>query len=169
MMRRTRPRLLFIACFLALGAGAALAQSTFATLTGTITDSSNAVLPGATITVTNERTQSVRTSVTDNVGFYQVANLDPGPYRIVATLSGFADQTRHHGREGTGIEPPRSPAIHERGGVVGRQDWSRFSCARRRHHSSDGDFLDLMGYRRSRCAALSGHSGGNARLLPPAR
>ena len=94
MMRRTRPRLLFVACFLALGAGAALAQSTFATLTGTITDSSNAVLPGATITVTNERTQSVRTSVTDNVGFYQVANLDPGPYRIVATLSGFADQTR---------------------------------------------------------------------------
>ena len=95
MMRRTRPAsLLLVACFFVFGAGAALAQSTFGTLTGTITDSSNAVLPGATMTVTNERTQSVRTSVTDSVGNYLMPNLDPGPYRIVATLSGFADQTR---------------------------------------------------------------------------
>jgi hypothetical protein len=83
-----------VACVLVLGARGAFAQSTFATLTGTITDNSNAVLPGVTITVTNERTQSVRTAVTDNVGNYLLPNLDPGQYRIVAALSGFADQTR---------------------------------------------------------------------------
>jgi hypothetical protein len=72
----------------------ALAQSTFATLTGTVVDSSGAVLPGVTITVTNVRTQAARTAVTDDVGNYLLANLDAGEYRVVTALSGFAEQTR---------------------------------------------------------------------------
>src|SRR5437867_10071309 len=71
-----------------------LAQSTFATLTGTVTDSSGAVLPGVTITVTNIGTEGTRSLVTDDVGNYLVPNLDAGGYRIVAALSGFAEQTR---------------------------------------------------------------------------
>src|SRR5438128_6508821 len=90
---RARPMFL-AACLLSLIAGPALAQSTFATLTGTVLDSSGAVLPGVTVTVTNTRTQSTRTVVTDEVGNYQVPNLDAGEYRIVTALSGFAEQTR---------------------------------------------------------------------------
>jgi hypothetical protein len=82
-----------LACLLAIAAPAR-AQSTFATLTGTVTDSSGAVLPGVTITVTSTRTQSTRTVVTDNVGNYVLPNLDPGTYRVVARLDGFAEQTR---------------------------------------------------------------------------
>jgi hypothetical protein len=70
------------------------AQSTFATLTGTVTDASGAVLPAATITVTNTATKNVWTVVTDNVGEYVLPNLDAGTYRITMTLSGFAVQTR---------------------------------------------------------------------------
>jgi hypothetical protein len=81
-------------CVVGLVARPALAQSTFGTLTGTVTDSSNAVLPGATVTVTNTRTQSVRITVTDGAGNYLLANLDAGEYRIVASLSAFSDQTR---------------------------------------------------------------------------
>jgi hypothetical protein len=83
-----------LACFGGLAASPALAQSTFATLTGTVTDSSNAVLPGVTVTVTNARTQSVRVVVTDGAGNYLLPNLDAGEYTIVASLVAFADQTR---------------------------------------------------------------------------
>jgi len=82
------------AALFALIASAALAQSTFATLTGTIVDASGAVLPGVTVTATNTRTQATRTVTTDDVGNYQLPNLDPGAYRIVTALSGFAEQTR---------------------------------------------------------------------------
>jgi len=90
---RTSPVFL-VACLLSLIAGPALAQSTFATLTGTVLDSSGAVLPGVTITVTNTRTRSARTVVTDSVGNYLLPNLDAGEYRIVTALSGFAEQAR---------------------------------------------------------------------------
>jgi hypothetical protein len=83
-----------ISLFLTAVAGPASAQSTFATLTGTVTDTSGAVLPGVTVTVTNTRTQSSRTVVSDDVGNYLLPNLDPGAYTIVTALSGFAEQTR---------------------------------------------------------------------------
>jgi hypothetical protein len=94
-VRASSPLLLLLAvCLGGLVAGPALAQSTFATLTGTVTDSSNAVLPGVTVTITSVRTQSVRTVVTDGAGSYLMPNLDAGTYRIVASLSAFNDQTR---------------------------------------------------------------------------
>ena len=96
-MRRSTLRsalVVLVACLFALIAGSAIAQSTFAALTGTVLDSSGGVLPGVTVTVTNTRTQSTRTVVTDEVGNYQVPNLDAGEYRIVTVLSGFAEQTR---------------------------------------------------------------------------
>jgi hypothetical protein len=94
MLRIHTLRSVLIAWLFAIGTGTALAQSTFATLTGTVTDSSGAVLPGVTITVTNIGTEGTRSLVTDAVGNYQVPNLDAGGYRIVAALSGFAEQTR---------------------------------------------------------------------------
>src|SRR6058998_1198138 len=97
-MRRSTLRpsslLVLLVCVGGLVAGPALAQSTFATLTGTVTDSSGAVLPGVTITITNTRTQSERTAISDNAGNYLVPNLDAGDYRIVANLTGFAERTR---------------------------------------------------------------------------
>src|SRR5262249_28368502 len=88
------PRLFVVASVFALIAAPALAQSTLATLTGTVLDSSGAVLPGVTVTVTNTRPQATRTFVTDDVGNYLVPNLDAGEYQIVTTLAGFAEQTR---------------------------------------------------------------------------
>jgi carboxypeptidase family protein len=88
-----RPACIVVLLF-AIGAAPLRAQSTFATLTGTVVDSSGGVLPGVTITVTNVRTQAARTVVTDDVGNYLVANLDAGNYRIVTALSGFAEHAR---------------------------------------------------------------------------
>jgi hypothetical protein len=66
-----------------------LAQSTFSTLVGTIADSAQAVVPGATVTVTNKGTSAVRTATTDNAGNYILANLEAGEYQITVEAKGF--------------------------------------------------------------------------------
>jgi hypothetical protein len=71
------------------GAGNVWAQAGMATLIGTVKDAQNAVLPGATITVTSRATGVVRTTVTNDSGNFSVAALVPGKYDMVVELSGF--------------------------------------------------------------------------------
>ena len=73
----------------------AAAQSTFASLTGTVTDQSGAVLPGATVTVTSAAMGVERTVITGGSGEFQVPNLDAGSYRLLVRLDSFADATRN--------------------------------------------------------------------------
>jgi Carboxypeptidase regulatory-like domain/TonB-dependent Receptor Plug Domain/TonB dependent receptor len=63
-------------------------------ITGTVTDSSNAVLPGATITTTNTDTQQARTVITNDTGSYSVPYLLPGTYDVRAEKAGFKLFTR---------------------------------------------------------------------------
>ena len=70
------------------------AQSITATIRGSATDSSGAVLPGATITVKQVETGFVRTVKTSNTGSYEVSNLPPGSYEIAAELAGFKQFVR---------------------------------------------------------------------------
>jgi hypothetical protein len=65
------------------------AQGTTATIRGTVQDSSGGVLPGATITLINEGTKAVQSTVSDARGQYIVAGLFPGTYDMKVELSGF--------------------------------------------------------------------------------
>src|SRR5258705_12373616 len=67
----------------------AWAQAT-ATISGTARDQSGAVLPGVTITVTQQETGLTRTTVSNDTGSYVLPNLPLGPYRLEAALQGFA-------------------------------------------------------------------------------
>jgi hypothetical protein len=60
-----------------------------AQISGTVRDSSGAVLPGVDVTATQTDTNFVRSTVTDASGNYVLPNLPTGPYRLQATLSGF--------------------------------------------------------------------------------
>src|SRR5579862_6085137 len=68
--------------------GVALAQST-ATLEGTITDATGAVVPGAKIVVHNLGTGEERTAQTDSAGVYVVPSLPVGNYRVNVTAPGM--------------------------------------------------------------------------------
>jgi len=68
---------------------AAWAQLATAELNGRVTDSSGAVLPGATVTVTQTATGLVRSDVTDASGNYLFSALPTGPYRLEVALQGF--------------------------------------------------------------------------------
>jgi hypothetical protein len=70
-------------------ASSAFAQISTAQLAGRVTDSSGAVLPGVTVTMTQTDTAAVRSVVTDGEGAYLVSNLPPGPYRLEVALQGF--------------------------------------------------------------------------------
>ena len=67
----------------------AYGQSTFGTITGRVTDKSGGVVPSVSVTVTNQDTGIVRTTVTDDVGNYEITHLNPGPYTVAAQLTGF--------------------------------------------------------------------------------
>ena len=65
------------------------AQMTRGSIAGIVRDASGAVVPGATVTVTNVATNAAQTAVTDGEGFYRVPALEPGVYTVNSELSGF--------------------------------------------------------------------------------
>jgi len=67
----------------------ASAQIQNATFTGTVTDPSGAVIPGATVTITNVGTNLTATVDTDSGGLYRAAELPVGSYKIEVSASGF--------------------------------------------------------------------------------
>jgi hypothetical protein len=75
-------------------AGSAFAQQTESRILGKVLDSSNAALPGVTVTVMSLRTGAAREAITDVDGSYIVTNLGPGNYLVKAVLSGFQEQRR---------------------------------------------------------------------------
>lgn len=77
-----------------LAAGPAAAQTVTGTIQGTVVDTSGGVLPGVTVTITQTATGAERTVVTNEVGFFSAPYLPIGPYKLVATLSGFGSIVR---------------------------------------------------------------------------
>ena len=74
-------------------ATAVFAQGT-GEITGTVTDATGGIVPGASVTVTNTATGAARHGVSNDAGVYSVPALSPGSYTVVVELQGFRTQTR---------------------------------------------------------------------------
>src|SRR6185436_16527773 len=74
-------------------ANPAFSQGLYATVTGTVSDSSGAVIPGVTIKATNVDTGVVSTTLSNEAGIYNYRDLIPGRYTLSASLSGFQTKT----------------------------------------------------------------------------
>lgn len=89
-------------CLLSLSMVIGAAQVAFAqsadtgAISGTISDKSGAVLPGATITVTNDNTGVAKTTTTNNSGFYSIESVLSGDYTVAIQREGFATSTFQH-------------------------------------------------------------------------
>jgi hypothetical protein len=88
MLQAARHRVLTV-LFVACTAGRAFAQLDTGTIIGTVTDPSGAVLPGVTVTVTQEGTAVLQTAVTNSSGQYIFPGLRVGRYTVAAELQGF--------------------------------------------------------------------------------
>lgn len=82
-----------LAVFCVLTASPMWAQQN-AIMVGTITDTSGAVVPGATVNATNVNTGVKRTTVTNSTGYYRIENLIPGQYTLSAEAKGFQRAVR---------------------------------------------------------------------------
>jgi hypothetical protein len=85
-----------VLCMLCVLAAATVhAQVQAGSITGSVTDSSNSILPGTTVTVTGERLiGGAATQITDSAGAYRFDRLPPGSYVVKFELQGFRTMTR---------------------------------------------------------------------------
>ncbi len=67
-------------------------QTVQGVITGTITDPSGAVVPNATVTITNSETGLAQTTTTETNGAYRLPLVPPGTYTIEIKASGFAEE-----------------------------------------------------------------------------
>src|SRR5690349_14599400 len=72
----------------------AWSQALSGTIVGTVTDSAGAVVPNATVTLTNEGTKFVRTALTNGSGQYVASSIPTGSYAIVVEMQGFQKMLR---------------------------------------------------------------------------
>lgn len=89
-MRRIASHLLFTLLFAALLAPLGYAQAPTGSLAGVVTDASGAVVPNATVTLTNKETGAVRTVETNSEGFYSAPSLPAGEYELKVVAKGFS-------------------------------------------------------------------------------
>jgi hypothetical protein len=84
-----------VACAaLVVGASASRAQQAFGTISGTVTDQQDAVVPGALVEVRNTGTNAVFRTNTNENGFYAAPGLPVGTYEVSCSASGFKRSVR---------------------------------------------------------------------------
>jgi hypothetical protein len=107
-------RSLALLAFVILCPAAAFAQ---ATLTGSVRDTSGAVLPGVTVEAASPALiEKARIAVTDGTGLFRIVDLRPGTYTLTATLPGFG-QVRRSGIVLSGTQTLTFPIEMRVGGL----------------------------------------------------
>ncbi|MGO9085024.1 MAG: TonB-dependent receptor domain-containing protein [Candidatus Sulfotelmatobacter sp.] len=92
-MRKSHSYRLFVyvvvSAMLVFAVQGAAAQANRATITGTVTDSSGAIIPGVEVTATNTGTNVPAKTVSNDAGIYVIPNLFPGQYSVEFKKDGF--------------------------------------------------------------------------------
>ena len=74
--------------------GPAFSQSSTGSISGTVADQNNAVVPGAAVFAKNTETGFVRSAVTNSSGLYRLTDIPPGTYEITIAAAGFKKYTQ---------------------------------------------------------------------------
>jgi hypothetical protein len=78
-----------------------------ASITGTVTDSSGAVIANANVTITNDATNVKKTTVTSSAGSYTITDLLPGIYTVKVEIAGFEASVHN----GVGVETAHAATV----------------------------------------------------------
>src|ERR1044072_3395938 len=93
LARRSAAALVVCIAYAALP-GAAYAQDSRGTITGTVRDTSKAIVPGATVTATSAEMGTTTTATTNEAGAFQLPYLIAGTYKVTVELQGFKKYVR---------------------------------------------------------------------------
>src|ERR1700747_1545907 len=91
----TPASLVLLTLCLALSSTKALYAQANAGITGTVTDSSGAIVSGATVTITDQATGQASHATTSSAGTYAVTGLTPGVYSITVEATGFKKEVQN--------------------------------------------------------------------------
>ena len=83
-----------VSLFIVTGSTHGQVSKVGAILEGTVSDSSGAVVPNASLTISNILTNQIRSVTTDDQGFFRASQLAVGPYEVRASHPGFAPYRR---------------------------------------------------------------------------
>jgi hypothetical protein len=160
---------LFAIALVALFAVPAAAQFDRGQIVGFVKDETGGVVPGATVTVTNQETQLARTTVTDGSGYYALTALNPGAYNVDVELTGFSKWTQTGVRLDAAAKVSldstlKTGALNESITVVARSTPLQFDTQNRKTiESKDMENLALNGRNPINLAMLkAGVRSGNA-------
>src|SRR6266852_3486551 len=95
-MPLSRPFWMLIALSLLLCVTRLPAQSTFATITGAVTDTTGAVVPNVIVTATHVATKITSTGSSNEAGIYNLPSLKEGEYTVRAKAAGFKEMVVDH-------------------------------------------------------------------------
>ncbi|MDQ6653321.1 MAG: TonB-dependent receptor, partial [Acidobacteriota bacterium] len=117
MKKLTVLNILVAICFL-MATATGLAQSISGRIVGTVTDPNGAVVPEASISVTNEGTGAQRTVKADDSGTYVVTELPVGLYTVAITAANFSPISRPHVKVDVGSDTRVDVAITVQGAAA---------------------------------------------------
>jgi hypothetical protein len=92
-MKKLMAPVKFACIALLLLAGLSAKAQFNASLSGTVLDPTQAIIPGATVTITNVDTQASKTTTSGDAGTFQFTELPPGTYTVSVTAKGFQQNT----------------------------------------------------------------------------
>src|SRR5262245_43873738 len=133
-------RILLVVAVIFAGATSVAAQTPDGRISGVVTDSTGAVVPGAEIEVTSEDTGERITVLSDEQGRYIVPRVSPGRWRVTAKLTGF----RTYQRTGVTVGTSEHLAIDVRLEVGQVSDTVTVSGAAPLLESSTSDISQLI-------------------------
>ena len=116
-MRRRVWRGMLVFVSLVLVSTPVVAQVLYGSIVGTVTDSADLAVPGATVTITHAETNQARETTTNESGNYAFPNVAAGTYRVDVALPGFQTDVRITRSE---FEAMIEPRIGETVAAVGR-------------------------------------------------
>jgi carboxypeptidase family protein len=91
-----KPRRIAVAMLWGMLGLAVTARAQDTTVSGAVTDATDAVLPGVTVTALLVETGNTFVAVTDGTGSYRIGAMRPGLYKVTVELSGFTTVTREN-------------------------------------------------------------------------
>ncbi len=102
-----------VIALLIVGTPSASSAQTTGGIAGKVLDSTGAVLPGATVTLTGPAMQGTQTATTDTTGSFRFRNVPPGQgYKVTVKLAGFREATLD---ESAGLPRPGRLSQHHDG------------------------------------------------------
>jgi Carboxypeptidase regulatory-like domain len=156
-----RPFLTVIVASFLLASG--LAQTSTGILTGTVSDSTDAVLAGVRVTATSTDRNTSQYTVTNDVGSYVIPALIPGDYTISAGLAGFKRFTR----EGVTLQVNETVKIDIRLEIGAVEDMIRVTAAAPMLETETGSRGSVIDQQKMLELPLNGRDYNQLALLSP--